>query len=862
MPGPSAVPNLTRDDARARAELLHVESYDIALDLTDGGGKPSERTFRSTSTIRFTAARSGEATFVDVIADKFHAVKLNGEDIDVSAYDAEHGIVLSDLAADNTLVVDAELLYTNTGEGLHRFVDPLDDETYLYSQFETADAKRVYACFDQPDLKAEFTISATVPEHWAVVSNGREVGVEELRAGKTIRFATTARISPYVTALVAGPYAVARTTHDGIELGLWCRQTLAKHLDTDELFKITAQGFDWYNANFGVRYPFDKYDQIFVPEFNAGAMENAGCVTFREDYVFRSKVTDARYERRAETILHEMAHMWFGDLVTMRWWDDLWLNESFATYASVLCQTNATRWTGAWTTFANSEKTWAYRQDELPSTHPIATDAPDVQTAEVNFDGITYAKGASVLKQLGAYVGVEAFLAGLRDYFAEHAYGNTTLADLLSALEKASSRNLGDWSKLWLETAGINTLHPDFTLDADGNYTSFEIVQSAPDEVAATNTIRPHRLAVGVYDEQGGRLVRTDRIELDVTSERTPIEQLVGRKQPDLLLLNDDDLTYCKLRLDKRSLATLRSGGIAKLVDSLPRALAWSAVWDMTRDGELATRDYLALVLSGADRESDIGVMQSLTRHALHALELYADPQWAPEGYAALADASFAALQRSAPGSDHQLAWTHTLLGAARSDEHVAFMRGLLDGTQVVDGLAVDDELRWTIVQSLSARGAIDADGIEAELKRDPSAAGRRHAATARALQPSAEAKAEAWRLALEDDAVSNAMREAVIRGFAHATQGELVLPYIARYFAEIEDVWQRRTSEVAQYVVVGLFPAWTSSITPETVAAADEFLRRDGLPAALRRLVSEGRADVTRALRAREADGSTATRS
>ena len=533
MPGPSAVPNLTRDDARARAELLHVESYDIALDLTDGGGKPSERTFRSTSTIRFTAARSGEATFVDVIADKFHAVKLNGEDIDVSAYDAEHGIVLSDLAADNTLVVDAELLYTNTGEGLHRFVDPLDDETYLYSQFETADAKRVYACFDQPDLKAEFTISATVPAHWAVVSNGREVGVEELRAGKTIRFATTARISPYITALVAGPYAVARTTHDGIELGLWCRQTLAKHLDTDELFKITAQGFDWYNANFGVRYPFDKYDQIFVPEFNAGAMENAGCVTFREDYVFRSKVTDARYERRAETILHEMAHMWFGDLVTMRWWDDLWLNESFATYASVLCQTNATRWTGAWTTFANSEKTWAYRQDELPSTHPIATDAPDVQTAEVNFDGITYAKGASVLKQLGAYVGVEAFLAGLRDYFAEHAYGNTTLADLLTALEKASSRNLGDWSKLWLETAGINTLHPDFTLDADGNYTSFEIVQSAPDEVAATNTIRPHPLAVGVYDEQGGRLVRTDRIELDVTSERTPIEPLVGRKQPD-----------------------------------------------------------------------------------------------------------------------------------------------------------------------------------------------------------------------------------------------------------------------------------------------------------------------------------------
>jgi aminopeptidase N len=850
-----SVPNLTRDDARTRAQLLHVESYDIALDLTDGGGKPSERTFRSTTTVRFTAARPGASTFIDVIADKFHAVTLNSTDVDVSDYDPERGIVLSDLAADNTLVVDADLLYTNTGEGLHRFVDPLDGETYLYSQFETADAKRVYACFDQPDLKAEFTISAIVPEHWQVASNGREVGVDELPAGKRIRFATTVRISPYITALVAGPYNVVRTTHDGIDLGLWSRQTLTKHLDADELFKITAEGFDWYHANFGVRYPFDKYDQLFVPEFNAGAMENAGCVTFREDYIFRSKVTDSRYERRCETILHEMAHMWFGDLVTMRWWDDLWLNESFATYASVLCQTNATRWTDSWTTFANAEKTWAYRQDQLPSTHPIATDAPDVQTAEVNFDGITYAKGASVLKQLGAYVGVEAFLAGLRDYFAEHAYSNTTLADLLGALEKSSGRNLGDWSKLWLETTGINTLRPDFTLDSDGNYATFEIVQSAPNEVATTNTIRPHRLAVGVYDEQDGRLVRTDRIELDVTGERTPVEQLVGHKQPALLLLNDDDLTYCKLRLDEHSLATLRAGGIAKLVDSMPRALAWSAAWDMTRDGELATRDYLALILAGAAQETDIGVMQSLTRQALRALDIYADPQWAPQGYAALADTALAALRAAAPGSDHQLAWAHALLGAARGDEHIALVRALFDGTEVIEGLAVDEELRWSMVQSLSARGAIDAEGIEAEIARDPSAAGQRHGATARALQPTAEAKAEAWRLAVDDDALPNAMQEAVIQGFAHPTQGELVKPYVERYFAEVEAVWQRRTSELAQNVVVGLFPAWTSTISPDTVAAADEFLRREGLPAALRRLVGEGRADVVRALRARDAD-------
>ncbi len=854
-----AVPNLTRDDARTRAALLHVDSYEVALDLTDGGGKPSERTFRSITTVRFTA-RAGEDTFIDVLADGFHSVTLNGADVDVSGYRPEDGIALTGLADDNVLVVDGDLLYTNTGEGLHRFVDPLDGETYLYSQFETADAKRMFACFDQPDLKAAFILSVVVPDHWEACSNGRVDEVEQLTAGKRVRFATTARISPYITALVAGPYHVVTDHHDGIDLGLWCRKTLADHLDADELFTITKQGFDWYHANFGMRYAFDKYDQLFVPEFNAGAMENAGCVTFREDYVFRSKVTSARYERRAETILHEMAHMWFGDLVTMRWWDDLWLNESFATYASVLCQTSATKFTDSWATFANAEKTWAYRQDQLPSTHPIATDAPDVQTAEVNFDGITYAKGASVLKQLGAYVGVEAFLAGLREYFSDHAYGNTTLSDLLQALERSSGRDLGEWSKLWLETAGINTLRMEFEVDADGRFTTAEIVQTAPDEVASTNTLRPHRLAVGLYEQRDGALVRTHRVELDVTGARTPVAELIGRQQPALLLVNDDDLTYCKQRLDARSLATLRGGGIAQLESPLARALCWSAAWDMTRDGELATRDYVALVVAGAARETDIGVMQSLTRQALRALEIYADPGWAPQGYAALADAARAALDAAAPGSDHQLAWVHTLLGSARTEEQVGYVRSLFDGTAVIDGLAVDHELRWSMLMTLSAHGAASEDDITAELDRDPSAAGRRHAATARALRPTAEAKAEAWRLAVEDDSLPNAMQEAVIGGFAHPTQGELVRPYVEKYFEAIPEVWSRRTSELAQNVVVGLFPTWVSTIAQSTVERADAFLAGDDVPRSLRRLVSEGRADVVRALAARAADRATVT--
>jgi aminopeptidase N len=853
-----SVPNLTRDDARVRAELLRVESYDVVLDLTDGDGAPSDRTFRSTTVITFAATRQGASTFVDIVADAVRRVTLNGKDVPIGEYESADGIVLPDLELDNTVVVEADMLYTNTGEGLHRFVDPVDNEVYLYSQFETADAKRVYACFDQPDLKAVFTLHVTAPEHWQVVSNGREQSVDQAPAGKTVHFAPTPRVSPYVTAVVAGPYYVVRDHHDGIDLGLYCRKSLAEYLDPDELFTVTKQGFDWCHANFGMRYAFgDKYDQLFVPEFNAGAMENAACVTFLEDYVFRGKVTDARRERRGETILHEMAHMWFGDLVTMRWWNDLWLNESFANFAAPLAQAEATRWTHAWTTFANVEKAWAYRQDQQPTTHPIVTDAPDVQTAEVNFDGITYAKGASVLKQLVAYVGTKEFMAGLRQYFQDHAYANTTLADLLAALEATSGRDLRRWSTVWLEAAGINTIRPEFSLDQEGNYVSFDVGQTAPTDAAASNVLRPHRLAIGVYrdDADTGQLVRTDRFEVDVTGGRTPVPELVGMAQADLVLANDDDLTYCKLRLDERSLHTLRTGGIARLAESLPRALCWSAAWDMTRDGELATRDYVALVVAGARSESDVGLLQTLNAQALRAVQIYADPDWAPQGYQLLAVNAVTAMWESPPGSDHQLAWAHAFLATARSFEHTNEIRALYTGDNVPPGLALDTELRWATVQALSARGAISDAEIEAELERDPSATGQRHAVTARAMAPTPEAKAEAWRLAIEDDSVPNAIQRAAIVGFARTVRDELLVPYVGRYFADIPDVWARRTSELAQNVVVGLFPNWPSTVSTDTLRAVDEFLEPTNLPAALRRLVSEGRADVVRALAARAAD-------
>ena len=844
------VPNLTRVDARSRAELLSVAGYEVELDLTDGGGKPGERTFRSRTTVRFTASRPGAATFVDVIADRFHEVTLNGRALDTSAYRPEDGLALPDLAADNVLVVDADLLYTNTGEGLHRFVDPVDGEVYLYSQFETADAKRMYTCFDQPDLKGTFALTVTAPPHWEVVSNGRAEGVTEGVGGaQVVRFRTTPPLTPYVTALVAGPYHKVTDSHDGIDLGVYCRASLAEHLDADEILLITKQGFDWYHRAFDYRYPFDKYDQLFVPEFNAGAMENAACVTFLDDYVFRSKVTDYAYERRADTILHEMAHMWFGDLVTMRWWDDLWLNESFASFASVLAQAQATRFTSAWTTFATIEKTWAYRQDQLSSTHPIAADISDVQAVEVNFDGITYAKGASVLKQLAAYVGIEQFLRAMQVYFRRYEYGNTTLADLLGVLSEESGRDLSRWSQLWLETAGINTLRPEFELDEAGRYASFAIVQSPAEPGGGPQ--RDHRLAVGLYRAEGTKLVRTERVELDVSGARTEVPELVGVAQPELLLVNDEDLTYAKVRLDERSLATVVAR-LGDIDDPLPRTLCWGAAWDMTRDGEMRARDYVALALAGVTRETEIGVVQSTQAKIRSALVHYVDPAWAPEGWTRLAASAEDELRSAAPGSDLQLAWARTLAAATRTPEHVALVRGLLAGTETVPGLAVDTDLRWTLLAALVAVGAAGPDEIEAELSRDPTAAGQRRAATARALRPTAEAKAEAWRLATEDDELPNAMNEAVIAGFFHPAQAELTAPYVQPYFAVIPDVWERRTSEPAQNVVVGLFPGLAST---EVIDRAEAFLADPANPPALRRLVAEGRDDALRALRAQARD-------
>ncbi|MFJ4556337.1 aminopeptidase N [Streptomyces massasporeus] len=858
MPGT----NLTREEAQRRAQLLTVESYEIELDLS---GAQEGGTYRSVTTVRFDVTdENGAESFIDLVAPAVHEVTLNGDSLDPAEVFADSRIALPGLLRGrNILRVVADCAYTNTGEGLHRFVDPVDDQAYLYTQFEVPDARRVFASFEQPDLKATFQFTVTAPEGWTVISNSPTPEPQD----NVWVFEPTPRISTYITALIVGPYHSVHSVYEkdgqSVPLGIYCRPSLAEYLDSDAIFEVTRQGFEWFQEKFDYAYPFEKYDQLFVPEFNAGAMENAGAVTIRDQYVFRSKVTDAAYEVRAETILHELAHMWFGDLVTMEWWNDLWLNESFATYTSIACQAAhpESRWPHSWTTFANSMKTWAYRQDQLPSTHPIMAEINDLDDVLVNFDGITYAKGASVLKQLVAYVGEDEFFRGVQAYFKAHAFGNTRLSDLLGALEETSGRDLKSWSKAWLETAGINVLRPEIETDSDGVVTSFAIRQEAPALPAGAKgepTLRPHRIAVGLYDldEASGKLVRRERIELDVDGESTAVPQLAGQPRPAVILLNDDDLSYAKVRLDEQSLAFVTEH-LGDFESSLPRALCWASAWDMTRDAELAARDYLSLVLSGIGKESDIGVVQSLQRQVKLAIDLYADPAAREALLARWTDATLAHLRAAAPGSDHQLAWARAFAATARTPEQLDLLDALLDGSQTIEGLAVDTELRWAFVQRLAAVGRFDEAEIAGEYERDRTAAGERHATTARAARPTAEAKAEAWASVVESDKLPNAVQEAVIAGFVQTDQREVLAPYAERYFEVVKDIWESRSHEMAQQIAVGLYP--TVQVSQETLDRTDAWLASAEPTAALRRLVSESRAGVERALRAQRADAAAA---
>ncbi len=852
MPGT----NLTRAEAAARADLLSVTNYDVSLDLTG-----TEATFTSDTTVTFTAA-PGASTFIDLIAPQVHRVVLNGRELDPGTVHSDSRIHLDDLAEHNELRVLASCAYMTTGEGLHRFTDPVDQETYLYSQFEVADARRVFAVFEQPDLKATFTFTVTAPRHWHVISNSP---TPEPRTADddaaTWSFEPTERLPCYVTAIIAGPYHRVQDelrSTDGriIPLGVYCRASLAEHLDAENILGVTKAGFAFFEDAFDYPYPYAKYDQLFVPEFNAGAMENAGAVTFLENYVFRSAVPDALVERRAVTILHEMAHMWFGDLVTMRWWNDLWLNESFAEYASILATAQATEWTEAWTTFAALEKSWAYRQDQLPSTHPIVAEIDDLQDVLVNFDGITYAKGASVLKQLVAWVGRDAFFAGVRSYFRKHAWGNTELGDLLAELEATSGRDLRGWSRVWLEEAGVTVLRPQIETDHRGRITTFHIAQEAPD---THPVLRPHRLAIGLYHLTGdGTLERTSRIELDVDGPATPVPELVGLDSPALILLNDDDLAYAKVRLDERSLANAVDH-LKDFTESLPRALVWGATWDMTRDGEWPAGRFVDLVLKNIAAETHSSVLLVLLRQLTTAVS-YVDPRFRRDTEERIAEALWTGAREPGRSSDARLQLVKAFATFAITPAQQQTLQGLLDGSMTLPGLTVDTDLRWELLTALVTTGAVGTEAIEAELQRDPTATGQRAAAAARAAIPTAAAKEQVWADAITADRLPNAVHRAVIAGFNRVKDPALLAPFARRYFEAIEQVWEDHTHEMAQNVVVGLYPGAVADIDDsagvDVVAETAAFLRDLGdRKPALRRLVTESADGVRRRLHAQRVD-------
>ena len=847
MPGE----NLTRIEAQERAAALEVQSYQVEIDLTQGA-----EFFGSTTRVRFSSKTPGVATFIDAITNSVHSVVLNGEVLDPAVVSDGIRIQLPSIAAENELVVVAQGKYTNTGEGLHRFVDPVDQEVYLYTQFEVPDSRRMFAVFEQPDLKATFQFNITAPSYWKVVSNSPTPAANDLREGVSVwTFEATPRISSYITALVAGPYVevndqLVSASGKTIPLGVFCRKSLFEFLDAEYVFEKTKQGFEFFEQQFDYPYPFEKYDQLFVPEFNAGAMENAGAVTFTETYVFRSKVTDAVKERRVVTILHELAHMWFGDLVTMRWWSDLWLNESFAEYASTLATQEATEWHGAWATFASLEKSWAYRQDQLPSTHPIVAEINDLEDVQVNFDGITYAKGASVLKQLVAWVGQEPFMRGVSDYFKKHAFQNTELKDLLKELENQSGRDLTQWSKLWLETAGVNTLRPEI-VEKEGMIESFAILQSAIDDYPY---LRPHRIAIGLYEEQNGKIVRTERIELDVEGAKTQVPGLAGKKRPALILLNDDDLTYAKIRMDESSWSFALDKG-SSIEDPLARALVWGSAWDATRDGETSPRDFIKLALRHIEFETESTTMLTILRQLLTVANLYvAEPNRSTEQLA-LADGLWALAQNSKAGSDAQLQFVKFFAQFARSEKQLATVSDLLHGKTKLASLAIDTDLRWELVTALAVGGKMSVEQLDQELAADNTANGQKYHVAAVAALPDNSSKQAMFTKLVATDELSNALVNSASLAFGRVLNPEVLQVFVAQYFANVLKIWEEKTYHMAEYLLVNLYPLALANAA--LVSETKDFLAKPDIQSkpALRRILIENLANVERALSAQQRD-------
>ncbi|WP_153457153.1 aminopeptidase N [Streptomyces smaragdinus] len=823
------MPALTRDEAQTRARLLDVRSYHVDLDLTRG-----EDTFGSTTVIRFTA-REATDTFVELKPAALHRAVLDGTELDPAALD-DNRLPLTLTQGPHELRVETDMRYSHTGEGMHRFTDPADGETYLYTQLFLDDVQRLFAAFDQPDLKAVFDVTVTAPDDWTVLGNG----IATSTAPGRWTLATTPVISTYLVAVAAGPWHSVVRDHAGLPFGLHCRRSLAEHLDrdADELFGITTACFDRYHEKFTEPYPFDSYDQAFVPEFNAGAMENPGLVTFRDEFVYRSAVTDTERQTRAMVVAHEMAHMWFGDLVTLTWWDDIWLNESFAEYMGYQTLTECTRFTETWTDFAIGRKGWGYDADQRPSTHPVApSDVPDGAAALLNFDGISYAKGASALRQLVAWLGEKDFLAGINDHIARHKFANATLADFIDSMARASGRDVPDWAQAWLRTTGVDTLTPEITETPDG--WTLHIRHDGT---------RPHHIQVTAYDETPDGLTARERFTEDIPRPAGTPHTHSGPR-PALLLLNDGDLTYAKIRLDAPSWDTARRS-LSRIPDALTRAVVWNAARDMVRDGELPPGDYLEAAAAHLPTESDLAVVQGVLAFARQQItDRYLPPTDRAPALATLHTLARTLLTRTdtTPDPGLRLTAVRTLLDTAADP---AEPRAWLTTGTVPDGPALDPELRWRALLRLAVLGDATPAEIDAELAADPSATGREGAARCHAALPAAEAKQAAWEAMFEGDDLSNYLFTATAQGFWQPGQDELVRDYVPRYYTDAATMSTRRGPAMAEAAGRHAFPL--TAVTPDNLRLGHEALAGDDLIPALRRKLADQLDDLARALRVR----------
>jgi aminopeptidase N len=839
------VTEITRAETQQRAKLLRVHAYDVALDLTRG-----DKVFGSVCVIRFGCTEPGAASYADLVAEAVHEITLNGAPVDPASAWSGGRIALAGLARQNELRVVADCTYTRTGVGMHRSVDSADGRVYTYAKFEPAYARQVFANFEQPDLKAAFTFHVTAPSHWTVLSNQPAPEPVQAADGRAVwHFPPTPRIPTYITTVVAGDYHVVTAEHttsggQRVPLELACRASLAAQLDAGAVFEVTRQGLDFFTGLFGTGYPFAKYGQAFVPEFSAGATEDAGCVLVSEQFLFRSRVTEAMHELRAVVILHEMAHMWFGDLVTMRWWDDLWLNESFAELCGYLGAAEATRFTGAWLAFSVGRKAWGFAADQLPSAHPVAADAPTLSAAIANFDGISYAKGASVLLQLAGDVGREAFFTAIRGYLRAHGWGNATLADFLAAVAASSGKSLAAWSRAWLETAGPNVVEPEFETGADGTFTGFAVRQEAPERHPV---LRPHRIGIGLYRRAGSALEPAHRVEVAISGARTPVPALVGTPRPDFVLLNDQDQGYVLVRFDPQSQQTATTS-VGDLADPRARAVCWNALIDMVQRAELPVPAFVTALAGGMPREP-VTALEFLLRAARQLVVQFADPRWVPAGKRELAAAAGGLLRAAAPGSDHQLAWAQLLAWSAASADQLDLAARLVDGSAAIPGLAVTPELRWALLQRLAATGRAGVADIDAELAGDATDAGQRAAAACRAALPDAGHKEAAWQL-LTGGELGVESLSAVASGFMQPEQAGLLAPYAGRYLPSLAEIWRTGGGHLPVLLSDLLFPY--PVVSPGLVAEIGAFLAGGRRDPGLARALADRRDTAERVLRSR----------